>query len=267
MNDVVFRLDNYEYTQEENELMSALQFDVIFEAVGASYPIAIAMQLDDTPATAVASVSYSSATVNDYAATHIQTFGVEANGVESDETLAVIPLVDEIHALFGSKWFINTVAERADSQLPPITVTVTVNFATPVSIAQADFQNLNFFIMSNVDKYPVNNPNVKRREVHLVSFPPTSKADTNIFGYHNDNTPWPDGAGTGEFTYISKDGLAWGIAVPADVKWMNEWTKITDGYLQMENWMKGELGADLEPIQWWVSDGTNFDEGKLFTLK
>jgi LruC domain-containing protein len=266
MNDVVFTLSNYKYTQEDATSISSLQFDITFQAVGASYPIGVALQLDESTPATIQSVEYTSAAIEDYATKYVRNYDIGANGVENGESAAVIPLVDEVHSLWGRSWFINTVNGRADANVDPITVSVKVNFTAAVSKEQADFANLNFFIMSNVELYPVNNANgVKRREVHLVNYQPTSKANTSMFGNHNDNTPWEDTGGDGEYTYISDEGLAWAIAVPAEIKWMSEWTRITAGYLQMENWMKGELNANLQPIQWWKSNGTNFDESKMFT--
>jgi LruC domain-containing protein len=266
MNDVVFKVDNFKTIIGAGNAVPEIQFDWTMEAVGASYPIAVALQLDQTQASNVASVSYSSATISDYKQ-HVKTFQVNGAGVEIDETYAVIPLADEVHALFGRTWFINTVSGRDDGRTAPVTVTVTIRYATPVDPLQVNINNLNFFIMSNVKKYPVDNGNgLRRREVHLVNYPPTSKADTSVFGYHNDNTPWTGGPGNGKYTYISKQGLAWAISVPDDARWMNEWTNIREGYLQIEDWMRGVLDPEGNPLQWWAPNGENTDDAKLYTL-
>ncbi|MDR0973918.1 MAG: LruC domain-containing protein, partial [Prevotellaceae bacterium] len=261
MNDVVFKLSDFTTYVSTNNQVGRFEFDLTLLAVGASYDIGLAMQLDQTPASNIRSVTYTSSTIADYIPYVNAFLRDETTGVEKDEPYAVIPLANEVHTLFHKTWFINTVESRPDGAMAPVTIHVKVDFATPVDPLQLNINNLNFFIMSKVDLYKVDNANgVRRREVHLAGYQPTAKADTKIFGNHNDNSI------NGQYTYVSNDGLAWAIAVPAEVRWMNEWTRITEGYLQLKNWMQGELDAETgRAIQWWEPNGTNMDESKLYT--
>lgn len=113
-------------------------------------------------------------------------------------------------------------------------------------------KNLDVFIIS---KEPQGN--VKRTEVHMANYAPTSLGTTALFGMANDasahnsmlNMPRKG-------YYMSTEGLAWGICIPGTEvwKWPKEFMIITNVYPGFKNWViNGGKAEDLG----WISNHNN----------
>lgn len=244
MNDVVFKVNNIKVALDAQNRAERFSFDLTLLATGAEKRMAGALMLDLVSADDVKSVSYSSLTPHN--------FDVASTGVEKGQTKAVIPLFDNIHAAFGkpNAWHINSMAEGAGAQdnTDPVQIAIEISFSKPQLAIDLNVNYLNFFIITNIDKVPVDNNS--RKEIHLVGFAPTAKADTSMFGSNNDNSP--------KAYYLSKDNLAWGISVPDDFNWMSEYNNITTGYLNFTEWV---TSGGVAQKTWWKG---NYDSSKLF---
>lgn len=246
MNDVVFRFDNIKTVLSSENAASSFSFDVTFLASGAEKRIAGALMLDAIDASAIASVSYSATAKTDK-------FETSSAGVELGQSKAVIPLFSSIHEALGkpTAWFINTIEDgpRAQDNVDPVKINVEIKFVKPVFPLDLNINKLNFFIITDINKFPITSN--ARREVHMVGFAPTQKADVELFGYHNDNSSSPA-------YYISKENLAWGIVVPAEFNWMIEENDIQFGYLDFAGWVKS---GGTQNDKWWL---TNRDTEKIY---
>ncbi|MDL2212539.1 LruC domain-containing protein [Bacteroides sp. OttesenSCG-928-D19] len=244
MNDVVFKVDNIKVALNERNMAEKFSFDLTLLATGAQKRIGGALMLDLVAARDVQSVSYSSVKPKD--------FMVTSAGVEEGQSKAVIPLFDNIHSAFGkpNAWHINTIDEGIGTQdnADPVLITIEISFAQPQLAIDLNVNYLNFFIITEVNKVSVSRN--ERKEIHLVGFAPTDKADTSVFGNHNDNSY--------SSYYLSKDNLAWGISVPDDFKWLSENSNINEGYLDFIGWVTSGGTANKT---WWKS---NYDVEKLF---
>lgn len=245
MNDVVLRVNNITTYVDADNKTSKLVFDASIRAIGAEKRMGGAVMLDKVAASAVKSVTYSAQLAP-------TTFSVETSGVEKGQTNAVLPLFDHVHRFMGKPdaWFINTKHGGVDNVENPPVVTVTVEFNEPVSVADLNVKNQNFFIITDIDSKPVNKKN--RREIHIVDYKPTEMAETGIFGYSNDAS----NPSTGKY-YRSKDNLPWGIMVPNAFRWPLEHIQVLDAYTQFEGWV---MSAGEDNQEWW----DNPTEGKVY---
>lgn len=248
LNDVVFKLDNIKTYLDASNKAESFTFDLTYLATGAEKRSAGALMLDMVDASNIASVSYLPLRPS-----IISSFDVEASGVESGQSKAVIPLFNSIHEVFGKPVakFINTVetGEGAKDNADVVKVNMKIEFVQPVLAVDLNINHLNFFIMTEPNKYPVTSD--KRREIHLVGFAPTTKADTSLFGNHNDASSAPR-------YYLSNNNLAWGVVVPDNFNWMIEGRDIQFGYLDFTGWVKS--GGDLNKT-WWKQ---HFDDSKIY---
>lgn len=244
MNDVVFKVDNIRVTLSSENMAEKYSFDLTLLATGAEKRIAGALMLDLVAAQNVRSVSYSSVKP--------ENFNVTSTGVEQGQSKAVIPLFDSIHGTFGkpNAWHINSMADGIGAQdnADPVKIAIDIVFSQPVLAIDLNVNYLNFFIISDINKVPLNSNS--RKEIHLVGFEPTLKGDTSVFGNHNDNSY--------SAYYLSKDNLAWGIVVPDDFKWMSEYNNINTGYFDFVDWV---TSGGTTNKTWWKS---NYDTTKLF---
>lgn len=233
MNDVVLRVNKITTYINTDNTVSKFSFDASIRAVGAEKRMGGAVMLDKISASAVKSVSYNINTPT--------TFNVASSGVEQKQTNAVIPLFDHVHKFIGNAdaTFINTIRDGQENVANPPTMTVTVEFSTPVASTDLNSAFLNFFIITDINSKPVNkNP---RREIHIVDYKPTAMADISTFGNNN------DGSSTGKY-YRSKDNLPWGIVVPNEFKWPLERVKVLDAYTEFEAWVQS---VGTENQEWW----------------
>lgn len=179
----------------------------------------------------------------------VASVAVEGASLESGNEKATIIVYanNRADAFNGATGKINTTTYAGHIDGTP--VTITVRFASPVAEDNINPSLLNPFL------FRCNN---RGREVHLVDYTPTSKADKSFFGtaddksypangtyYRMDNEfPWAlDIAGTGSFIW----------------KYPYEMVKITEAYLHYGDWV------DNPDSDWydWTIDG-NADESKLY---
>lgn len=236
MNDAVIRVNEITaYTNKDNQT-EKLDFKVSVRAVGAEKRIAGALMLDKVKPNQVKSVTYSNNTPT--------TFSVNS-GVENNQNNAVIPLFDELHKFMGDPIasYINTNKASSSNVANPPILTVTIEFSTPMNVADLGAKYFNVFIITDINKIPVTSS--QRKEIHLLGYEPTELANKVLFGNNSDNSI------VSGIYYKSKDNLPWGIMFATEdspFKWPLEHVNIKDAYLGFTDWV--ESGGGQEDT-WW----------------
>lgn len=204
-NDLVIKYQYEYYLNADNEVVDLIaHFQVV--ASGADYANGFGFKLDIPNASVL--------NVTDYV--HSGTsITLNANKTEqgtNDE--AVIIVYNNLKASLGSSMF-NVNHQGTTKTVEPIAVHVYLN-----KVNQADVSTINPFIFVDQNR---------GREIHLMGFTPTSKADNQLFGTGNDNS-------NGGVYYRSTQGYPWGLDVPADVRHMLETIDFTIGYPDFVKW-------------------------------
>lgn len=240
MNDIVLIINEKKlYTNKDNKV-ERIDLSIDLSAVGATKGIGAAIMLDGVPASSITQpIEFSDNSL-------VKNFNTNSNGIENGQDYAVIPLFDNAHSVLGSNQYqqINTFAEHANNTNPR-NISFTVKFNNPtLSADEFNVKKLNIFIIVDGNR---NN----RKEIHVVNYPPTNLANTELFGGNN------DGSSIGGKTYISNENLAWGIVIPADFRWPLEYVNIKNAYSQFERWV---ITGGEENKDWW----NNGDSSKIF---
>lgn len=212
MNDLILDA-NLGYTLSEANKVSKLTIRTKVRAVGATKRLAAGIQLDGIVKENIKSVTNSNTSFKG------DVFSI-ANGLESNQDYAVIPLTDDAHALFGAttSQFINT--KTGESYIPAKEITLEVTFNQPIDISNISlFDMLNIFVING----GYNSSN--RMEVHLRGYQPTKKSSDLSSGKN----------------YSSSD-FVYAIRVPKSIKYPIEWVRIIDAYPQFKEWVSS-MGA------------------------
>lgn len=207
MNDFVLDV-KLAYTLSAANKISKLDIKTKVRAVGASKRLAAAIQLDGVLKGNIKSVTATGTLFKG------DVFSV-ANGLENNQSYAVLPITDDAHALFGveTSQVINTRTDK--SYLPAKDIEFSVAFNNPIDISSVPLLDiLNIFIVNG----GYNSSN--RKEVHLRGYQPTDKS-TDLSSGKN---------------YSSSD-FVYAIRTPKSIKYPLEWTKISDAYSQFKTWV------------------------------
>jgi LruC domain-containing protein len=216
MNDVVLKLIP-EYATDAANKVTQLKLHLALRAVGGTKRLAVGMQLDGILSNNIESVSRSNNTGSDNSV-----FPVSSNGAETGQTYAVLPFFDDVHRAFGvpAGKMVNTIEGEGSS---PISVTITINFASPVNMQNVSIEKMNPFIVNGGYKE-------SRDEVHLPGYAPTDKVDASRFGTADDNS--------NSKYYTSTENLMWALAIPSDIPYPKEYISIRQAYPNLEDWAK-----------------------------
>jgi len=203
-NDLVIKYQYEYYLNADNQVVDLItHFQVV--ASGADYANGFGIKLD-VPNNKVLNVT-------DYI--HSGTaIPLNANKTEqgtSEE--AVIIVYDDLRKSVGSMFNVSHSGLLKD--VDPIAVHISLD-----KVDQALVSKVNPFIYVDQNR---------AREVHLMGFSPTSKADTGNFGKVDDDS-------NGETYYRSSQGFPWALNVPADVRHMIETIDFTVGYPDFVKW-------------------------------
>jgi len=170
MNDMVV---SYRYTYECNasNQVVAIKADYAVLAAGTGYKHGFGVELP-VAASAVSSVT-GQKRVKNY-------ITMASNGVEAGQAKAVIIPFDSQDAMMpqaANSTLVNTVA--AQGKESSLTASLTITFASPVTLTSLAVSSFNPFIIASMDR---------GREVHLMGYRPTSKANTKLFDTEDDAT-------------------------------------------------------------------------------
>ena len=152
--------------------------------------------------------------------------------------------------VFGRHGIVNTYKNQGRVEVAATTVSIILN--SPLSDSQLDRLAFNPFIFVNGDR---------GHEIHLVDYPPTSKADISIFGRSDDRSDLQK-----KIYYRMDNTFPWALDIPRTSSSVSAWrypiesANITTVYLNYEKWAQNKTNTD-----WFDSSVSgNVDEGKLY---
>jgi len=212
-NDMVLDYNINQVTNATNKVVDIVS-NYTIRAIGAGYKNGFGYQLN-LPPSAVASVTGSSLEEN-----IITTSG---NGTEAGQAKATIIVFDNTYNLFPTiaSGFVNTKNDMPF--VTPPTITVTVNLATPQTLAAVGLPPYNPFIFVNKER---------GKEVHLPGYAPTSLVNPVYFGTEDDDS----NPALGKY-YKSATNLPWGMHLPVLFDYPLEKSAIIKGHLVFDTWV------------------------------
>jgi len=232
-NDLVI---DYDFSVTKNEDAELISITAIFtiKSFGASFHNGFGFQLPGVVDGDIVSVS-------GFDVENGGIFSLSNKGLENSQDIATIIVYDDSYRLMphpgnGNGIGVNTTANATYVQ--PVTVTLQIAFVDG-AVANYDIGSFNPFIIVNQDR---------TKEVHLVNFPPTKLAATDVFGSFNDDSNLPNR------TYISEIGLPWAINIPELFEYPYEKTEITAGYLKFASWAESGNSIDTD---WFIAAEAN----------
>ncbi|MGJ1508901.1 LruC domain-containing protein [Sphingobacterium siyangense] len=213
MNDCVLDMNITKFQNTANKV-TKVALKAKLRSIGASIRFSTAVQLDGIATGNVKNVTYSR---KDLVGTALP---LGANGTESGQTYAVLPLWDDAHKAFGvsDTRFIST----QTGQYAPVEVLVTVEFNTPID--NFTYGTLNAFIVN------FNQNLAGRNEVHLVGYKATDKINKSLVLKETGNllsTTDP---------FKTKANEPFGLLVPVSFVYPLEGQAITTAYPLFESW-------------------------------
>jgi len=207
-----------------------------FRAAGASYRNAFAVQLNTSPSN-IESVSGSRLSAN--------FFAVAGNGVESNQTWAVVPVVDDISTLFGGAAIVNT--QMGVTKYPSVTVPVNVTFKSAVDLSTLGAAPYNPFIVVN---------KTRGREVHLPGKKPTDLVDITKFGTGIDLTSFSSNR-----YYVADQSYPWALHIPVLFEYPIEQKSIDLVFYNFGKWVTS--GGALFPA-WYQNTAANANQSLIY---
>jgi LruC domain-containing protein len=212
-NDLVLDYNINQVTNATNKVVDIVS-NYTIRAIGAGFKNGFGYQLN-LPPSAVASVTGSSLEES--------IISLSGNGTEAGQTKATIIVFDNTYNLFPTiaSGFVNTKTDMP--YVTPPTVTVTVNLATPQTLAAVGLPPYNPFIIVNKER---------GKEVHLPGYAPTSLVNPVYFGTEDDDS----NPALGKY-YKSATNLPWGMHLPVLFDYPLEKSAIIKGHLVFDTWV------------------------------
>ncbi len=207
-----------------------------FRAAGASFKNAFAVQFN-TAADNVESVTGSQIAGG--------LFTLNANGTESKQVKAVVPITDNINTLFGDKTLVNT--ELAGTKVPSVIVPINVTFKTAVSLATLGGAPYNPFLLVN-----------RKRgiEIHLPGQQPTDLVNMSLLSTGLDLTNFS----LNRF-YVADQSYPWALHIPSLFEYPIEQHAIDNVFYNFGKWVTS--GGVLSPA-WYQNNANNADQSKIY---
>lgn len=207
LNDLVTAFRVSFYSNSSNQIVE-LHFDYKITAVGATFNIAAAFQMDNVAASNVTSVSGS------LLGGSTSPFPIDSRGTESGISTAVIPIFNNTKTVVSYSGFLNT--ERG-SFTPTEEKRVVVKFTNPIPQSQLSMESFNFFIVVNQ----------RGREIHLPGHSGTTKFDASLASgvtlHPSDN-------------FKDAQGMMWGLMFPEYFNYPLERKAIINAYTHFAAW-------------------------------
>ncbi|MEI6898961.1 MAG: LruC domain-containing protein [Bacteroidota bacterium] len=208
---------DYRYNQITNGLNKAVKINMTFilKAMGAAYKNGFGIQLPIAPSQ-VASVTGTSL--------HENFIVNNSNGTETGQTKATIIVFDNGYKLLpypgGGGTGVNTTP--GEPYVQPDTLHIEITLTTPIPLTVIGSPPYNPFLIINMER---------GKELHMVNYPPTDKADLSLFGTSSDDSDPASGR-----YYVTKENLPWIMDVPSPFSYPIEKTDITQTYNKLIPW-------------------------------
>ncbi len=226
MNDIVVDMNLIKIQNSTNKITKIILKGKL-TSVGASKRASIAVQLDGISAKNIKSVTYSRSNLVG------SVLKLGSNGVETDQTYAVVTLVDDAHKAFGVADTPNISTQNGSYN--PVEVMATVEFSTPLD--NFTFQELNMFIVNSSQN------NSGRGEVHLVGYASTDKIDNALI----ESVKGSKLSATDPFKSVNNE--PWGLSVPVSFVYPLESKNIKSVYPKFESWA---LSGGAKDTNWYL---------------
>lgn len=216
---------NYNIITNANNRVVEMDADFLVKASGGSYLNSFAFEL-----------AVSQSTVTNVIGQQLSgnTFSLNSNKTEANQTNAVIALFDDANTLFNTEGIVNTNPSAPFHS--PVSIDIQVLFDGSFEISDLGTAPYNPFILAN-----------QRRdyEIHLAGYRNTPLANTTIFGTHDDDSNIAQ-----EKYYQTSNNLPWAIHLPVSFDYPTETTSIENAYLKFVDW--AESGGTAFP-NWYLS--------------
>lgn len=203
-NDLVINY-NFKTSLNSNSKVADITVRFVVIAFGAGYKNGFGFQLPTT-------IPQSSLTTN------------WTSGFESGQSKPTMIMFDNVYSVMvhpGQGIGVNTdpLAPKVDYDTIQFKIFVTPNTYT---IAQLGINSFNPFIFQN---------GVRSHEIHLANYPPTDKANMELFGTFEDasnpsQSKW----------YVTKNNIPWVIDIPVTFDYPKEKVSIIDAYNKFVDW-------------------------------
>ena len=226
-NDLVLDYRFNQITNGANKVVQ-IQSTIVLKAMGASMKNGFGIQLPVSPSL-ISQVS--GCKINEHY------INLNTNGTEAGQSKATIIVFDNGFDIFpypGSGVGVNTT--DGAPYVTPYTITLTIDFTTPVPLSQVGLPPYNPFLIADMDR---------GREVHMINQPPTDLADGALFGTGADNSAPSQGR-----YYTTSNDLPWVMDVVAPFDYPKESRVITDVFTKFIPW--GESGGQTY-YDWFVN--------------
>ncbi|MEO0898227.1 MAG: LruC domain-containing protein [Bacteroidota bacterium] len=203
---------NFETARDPQGMIAYIKIKLILKAIGASYKQGFGISFDGLLPTHVDSVSGTQGTEA----------SLLANGLEANQSKAVIIVYDNGHELFDQPTgtFINTTLDGNVFPHKEMEITIHVNRSI------GSYGEFNPFIFTRGER---------GREIHLKNHLPTDLADVSLFGLAQDRS------NAGEDVYYQdSQGLPWAIDLGEGMDYPIEKTTILSAYPLFYDWVTSE---------------------------
>lgn len=209
MNDLVVDYNFKEYLNSKNEIVK-IDASLKLRASGGVQQNGFGFELGITPDKV--------ASVTGYQLTNPSEF-LASNGVETQQSKAVVLAFDNALKLLGGGNLINTEPDK--TPVSPIDINMTVVLKQPVTRQELGAAPFNPFMFTGL----------RGKEVHLPGYQPTSRANAAFFGSADDATD----PNAGIF-YKTKTGLPYAINIPVSFTYPAERVPVNTGHLKFTQW-------------------------------
>lgn len=201
---------NYTYYKDENGRIKFVDCNYEVKGVGASKKIGFGLSYENLTSNQIDRVE----------GTFTSSINTLSNGCEAGQNKAVVIMFEDAHSLLGVPTGRITNTDISIPSVPTYSFTVRVYFTNPMEEELVEI--LNPFIFTGGDR---------GHEIHFMNQPPTSLADTNLFGDEADRTQ----PNLGRY-YVDSDGFPWGMNFPTSFNYPKERVDVVKAYPIFASW-------------------------------
>ena len=237
-NDMVVGYQFEQCSNAQNEVKE-MNCRFVLRAIGAHYKHGFGFQMNISPSE-ISSVT-GSRIFDNY-------ISLSGNNTEASQNLATIIAFDNDYRLANRSEGDALNTDMAKTYRAPDTTLINIQFSSPKSQTSLGTAPFNPFIVVAGNR---------GNEIHLAGCPPTSLANSALFGTYQDNT----NVGFNNY-YKTKNNLPYALNLSGYFAYTKEQTPINHGYLKFIEWAQSSGAAFPD---WYKSNAGNIDGSKIYT--
>ena len=238
-NDMVIDYNFNQVTNSQNKVIQ-IRATFIIKAFGASLNNGFGFQLPVSPS------KIASVTGTDL---HEDFIVLNQNGTEAGQSKATIIVFDNAFKQMpypgGSSTGVNTTP--GETYVEPKVLNVIITLTSPVSLSTMGTPPYNPFLIVDGDR---------SIEIHLINHPPTSLANTALFGTSSDDSNPSQGR-----YYVTDQNLPFAIDIAGPFDHPVEKSEITSAYLKFFQWGQS---SGLQFYDWYVPKAGHRNSSKIY---